>query len=134
MKFFNNLRESLIPQGLLKELRFLVRERLDLIESSSAYVNKMQRALELMNIKLANVISQIQGASGLKILRAILAGERDPERLASLCHKSILKTKAEDVAKSLHGNYTESLPSKRESCNSYRKSSHKILSTSEKSL
>lgn len=101
------LRESLIPQGLLKELRFLVRERLDLIESSSAYVNKMQRALELMNIKLANVISQIQGASGLKILRAILAGERDPERLASLCHKSILKTKAEDVAKSLHGNYNE---------------------------
>ena len=88
------LRESLIPQGLLKELRFLVRERLDLIESSSTYVNKMQRALELMNIKLANVISQIQGASGLKILRAILAGERDPERLASLCHKSILKTKA----------------------------------------
>lgn len=101
------LRESLIPQGLLKELRFLVRERLDLIESSSAYVNKMQRALELMNIKLANVISQIQGASGLKILRAILAGERDPERLASLCHKSILKTKAEDVAKSLHGNYND---------------------------
>ena len=45
------LRESLIPQGLLKELRFLVRERLDLIESSSTYVNKMQRALELMNIK-----------------------------------------------------------------------------------
>lgn len=101
------LRESIIPQGLLKELRFLVRERLDLIESSSAHVNKMQRALELMNIKLANVISQIHGSSGLKIIRAILAGERDPEHLASLCHKSILKCKAENVIKSLKGNYNE---------------------------
>lgn len=99
------LRESIIPEGLLKELRFLVRERLDLITSSSCYVNKMHRALELMNIKLANVIDQIQGASGLQVIRAILEGERDVEKLLSLCHKSIRMNKAEEIKKSLHGNY-----------------------------
>lgn len=99
------LRESIIPEGLLKELRFLVRERLDLISESSHYVNKMQRSLELMNIKLSNVIDQIQGASGLNIIRAILAGERNAEVLLSYCHKSIRKNKAENVIKSLNGNY-----------------------------
>lgn len=101
------LRESLIPEGLLKELRFLVRERDELIEDGGKYVNKMQRALELMNIKLSSVISQIQGVSGLNIIRAILAGERDVETLLSLCHGSIRNKKAEEVKKSLEGNYNE---------------------------
>jgi transposase len=99
------LRESIVAKGELKELRILVRERLDLIEMGSAYVNKMQKYPELMNIKLRNVISQIHGASGLRIIRAILSGERDPEKLVTLCHGSIRKTKREDVVKSLEGNY-----------------------------
>lgn len=99
------LRESIVAQGRFKELRMLTRERLDLIEMGSTYVNKMQKYLELMNIKLRNVISQIHGASGLKIIRAILAGERDPRKLVLLCHERILKTKREDVIKSLEGNY-----------------------------
>lgn len=99
------LRESIIPVGLLKELRFLVRERLDYIQNSSNYVNKMQRALELMNIKLVNVIDQIQGASGLQVIRAILAGERNADVLLSLCHASIRRNKGEDVKKALEGNY-----------------------------
>lgn len=65
----------------------------------------MQRSLELMNIKLANVIDQIQGASGLKVIRAILGGERDAEALLSLCHASIRRNKGEDVKKALEGNY-----------------------------
>lgn len=101
------LRESLIPQGLLKELRFLVREREELIEDGGKYVNKMQRALELMNIKLSSVISQIQGVSGLNIIRAILSGERDAETLLNLCHISIRNKKAEEVKKALEGNYNE---------------------------
>lgn len=101
------LRESLIPQGLLKELRFLVREREELIADGSRYINKMQRSLELMNIKLSSVISQIQGASGLKVIRAILSGERDSEVLLSLCHSSIRNKKAEEVKKSLEGNYNQ---------------------------
>lgn len=99
------LRESIIPEGLLKELRFLIRERADLIETSSMYVNKMQRSLELMNIKLREVISQIHGVSGLKVIRAILSGERDSEVLLSLCHSSIREKKADQIKKALEGNY-----------------------------
>lgn len=101
------LRESIVAKGKLKELRILVRDRLDLIEMGSTYVNKMQKYLELMNIKLGNVISQIHGASGLRMINAILAGERNAEKLVSLCHERIMKTKREDVIKSLEGNYSE---------------------------
>ena len=99
------LRESIVAEGLLKELRMLVRERGDLIEMGSSYVNKMQKYLELMNIKLRNVISQIHGESGLKIIHAILNGERDEEKLLLLCHSSILKNKRDEVKKALRGNY-----------------------------
>jgi transposase len=102
------LRESIVAEGQMKELRILMRERLDLIESGSSYVNKMQKYLELMNIKLRNVITQIHGASGLCIIRAIIDGERDPSKLADLCHENIQKKKRADVIKSLEGNYHQS--------------------------
>jgi len=101
------LRQSYIPSGGLKELRMLVREREDVIEVGSAYVNKMQKALELMNIKLTNVLSQLHGASGIKMIEAILRGERDPDKLLALCHKTIIKNKSERVRKALVGNYNE---------------------------
>jgi transposase len=101
------LRQSYIPAGGLKELRMLVREREDVIEMGSAYVNKMQKALELMNIKLTNVLSQLHGASGLKMIEAILQGERDPERLLAFCDSKIIKNKSEQVKKALVGNYNE---------------------------
>jgi len=72
----------------------------------STYVNKMQKYLELMNIKLKNVISQIHGFSGLQIIRAILNGERNVDKLLSLCDIRIRREKAEEVKKSLTGNYT----------------------------
>jgi transposase len=99
------LRESIVAKGELKELRILLRERLDLIEMGSTYVNKMQKYLELMNIKLRNVISQIHGASGLRMIKAIISGERDPEKLLSLCHETIRSKKREEVLKSLEGTY-----------------------------
>jgi transposase len=102
------LRESIVAEGLLKELRILTRERLDLIEMGSSYVNKMQKYLELMNIKLRNVISQVHGASGLRIIRAIIDGERDPQKLVALCHERIRREKWADVIKSLEGSYHES--------------------------
>jgi hypothetical protein len=73
----------------------------------STYVNKMQKYLELMNIKLRNVISQIHGDSGLKVIRAILLGERDENKLLELCHGSIKAKKSEEVKKALRGNYSE---------------------------
>jgi len=102
------LRESIVAEGDFKELRLLIRERLDLIEMGSTYVNKMQKYLELMNLKLRNVIAKIHGVSGIRIIKAILSGERDPNKLVELCHESIKKHKREDVIKSLDGNYNES--------------------------
>ena len=101
------LRQSYIPAGKFKELRMLNREREDIIEMGSAYINKMQKALELMNIKLTGVISQINGVSGIKMISAILNGERDPHKLLALCDKRIIKAKADRVLKALKGNYTD---------------------------
>jgi transposase len=101
------LRESIVAEGKLKELRFLTRERMDLIGMGATYVNKMQKYMELMNIKLGNVITQIHGASGLRIIKAVLSGERDLDKLADLCHERILDRKREEVKKSLEGNYNK---------------------------
>lgn len=101
------LRQSYIPSGKLKDVRLLVREREDIIEMGSSYVNKMQKALELMNIKLTQVIAQIHGASGLRMIEAILGGERDAEKLLALCDERIIEKKADRVKKALAGNYNE---------------------------
>lgn len=101
------LQESFVPEGKMLEIRYLVRERLDIIEMGSSYVNKMQRCLELMNIKLTEVISQIHGASGIRMIEAIIDGQRDPQVLLQLCDKKIIAKKAEQVLKALEGNYNE---------------------------
>jgi transposase len=101
------LRKSFIPSEKYMELRQLVRERLDIIDMGSVYVNKMQKCLELMNIKLKEVISQVHGASGIKMIKAILSGSRDKPYLLSLCDKRIVNKKAEQVLKALEGNYNE---------------------------
>jgi len=101
------LRESYIPAGKLKEVRMMVREREDIIEMGSSYVRKMQKALELMNIKLTNVLSQLHGRSGRNMIEAIIKGERDADKLLSLCSKQIRINKAEDIKLALEGNYNE---------------------------
>lgn len=98
-------KESFIPEGKLYELRFLTRERLDIIEMGGTYVNKMHKCLELMNIKIGHVLSQINGTSGMKMLKAIIGGERDAEKLLTLCDARVIKQKSDAVKKSLEGNY-----------------------------
>jgi len=102
------LRESIVAKGFQKDLRMLTRERMDLIGQGGSYINKMQKYLELMNIKLHNVISQLTGSSGLRIIQAIIEGQRDPEELLALCDARIIKNKSEELKKSLCGNYHES--------------------------
>lgn len=101
------LKESFIPEGKLLEIRYLVRERLDIIDMGSTYVNKMQRCLELMNIKLTEVISQIHGVSGMRMMKEIIRGERNPEVLLLLCDERIKKQKGNEVIKALEGNYND---------------------------
>jgi len=102
------LNKCFIPNNLVQELRTYQRLREDHIRSSAMHIQHMQKALILMNIRLKEVISQIHGASGMRIIRAILSGERSAEKLASLCDSRILKTKREWVIKSLKGHYNES--------------------------
>ena len=100
--------QSYIPAGKLKELRMMIREREDIVSMGSTYVNKMQKALELMNIKLTEVISQINGSSGIRMIEAIIKGERDKQQLLALCHISIREKKAAQVLEALEGHYNES--------------------------
>lgn len=102
------LNKCFIPDNLVQELRAYQRLREDHIRSSAMHINHMQKALILMNIRLKEVISQIHGASGMRIIRAILSGETNAEKLALLCDTRILKTKKDLVLKSLKGHYSES--------------------------
>jgi transposase len=101
------LRKSFIPDEKIRVLRTYIRHREKLIENESSFINRMQKSLILMNIRLHTVISQIHGYSGLNIIQAILQGERNPKKLVQLCHTSILKNKREDVIKSLEGTYKD---------------------------
>lgn len=99
------LHPSFIPPDHIRKLRGYVRLRDDHIHMAAQHVQHMQKALDLMNIKLHTVISQIQGASGMRVLKAILVGERDPKKLLDLCDVQIQKHKAEEVCRALVGNY-----------------------------
>lgn len=99
------LRKSFIPEAQIRQLRTYLRLRDDHIELGAMHVQHMHKALELMNIKLHRVISQIQGKSGLRIVEAILAGERDAKVLVGLCDGQILKHKRAEVIRSLAGTY-----------------------------
>lgn len=101
------LRCCFIPEKNITLLRSYLRTRQDHIQMAASHIQHMQKAFTLMNIRLHQVIAQIQGASGLRIVEAILSGERDPAKLVLLCDKQILKTKREDVILSLEGNYQE---------------------------
>ncbi|MDR2764185.1 MAG: transposase, partial [Tannerella sp.] len=79
------LSASFQPDRQTKALRSVVRHRSSLVEARSSCLNRMQKALEQMNIKIHTVISDIDGKTGLRILEAIFEGERDAETLASLC-------------------------------------------------
>ena len=94
-----------IPPAEILELRTLYRLREEHVSSGAMYVQQMQKALVLMNVRLHNVISQIHGVSGLRVVEAILSGERDARKLAALCVGQILKRKRAEVEASLHGTW-----------------------------
>ena len=102
------LNRCFVAESDVKELRIYQRLREDHIRSASMHINHMQKALIEMNIRLPEVLNQVHGVSGLAIIQAILNGERDKEKLLSLCDKRIIKTKGEEVLKSLNGRYTKS--------------------------
>lgn len=99
------LRNCFIPDEKIRIMRSYVRLREDHLKMGAQHIQHMQKALIQMNIRLTNAISHINGVSGIKIIKAIIGGERDPEKLVLLCDKSILLNKKEIVIESLIGNY-----------------------------
>jgi len=98
------LRGSFRPDGEIVALRAYLRHRTGLIEYRAAHIQHMQKALQQMNLQLMQVISDITGVTGLSIIRAIVAGERNPQQLASL-RQPTCKENEEVIAKALTGNY-----------------------------
>ena len=80
---FGLLRASFLPKGEIAALRAYLRQRERLVELSASHIQHMQKALMQMNVQVHHVVSDIMGVTGLRILRAIVAGERDPGVLAA---------------------------------------------------
>ena len=98
------LRGSFLPADRIRSLRAVMRHRTSLVEMAAAHTQHMQKALTQMNLQLHHVLSDRTGVSGLAILDAIVGGERDPQKLASL-RDGRVHASAETVRKSLVGNY-----------------------------
>jgi transposase len=86
------LRGAFRPGPHVCMLRTLVRDKATLVAERSDWVRRMQKSLDQMNVRVHRAVSDLDGATGMAILRAIVAGERDPRQLATLrdprCHKS----------------------------------------------
>jgi transposase len=114
------LRSSFRPPGFICAIRSLWRHRGSLIEMAAEHVMHIQKSLDQMNLQVHRVLNDITGLSGLRILDAILEGERDPVTLARLCHSRV-KSSEDTVAKSLEGDYRpEHLFALRQSLKAFR--------------
>jgi transposase len=100
------LRGSFRPTKEILPLRAYVRQRSRLFEKGAQEVLLMQKALTQMNVRLTMVVSDITGLTGMKIIKAIIDGERDPHKLACLRDYRCQKDK-EEIAKGLEGTYQE---------------------------
>ena len=98
------LRASFRPPEEICALRAVARHRANLIRYQAGHVQHMHKALQMMNVKLSQAVSDLTGATGLRIIRAILAGERDPLILAQLRDPKCAKSESE-IAQALTGNY-----------------------------
>jgi len=99
------LRPSFIPPLRIRELRELTRYRLTLKRTRADETNRVQKLLEGANIKLGNVATDVLGASGRAMCRALIAGETDPIRLAELA-KGALRRKRPALLAALRGRFT----------------------------
>lgn len=103
---FGLLRAAWRPAGDVCAIRAIARQREVLLVEQASWVQRMQKTLVEMNIQLTEVLSDIMGTSGQAIIRAIVAGERDPHALARLRHRRV-KASEDDVLKALTGNWRD---------------------------
>ena len=100
------LRGSFRPPDVVIALRAYLRQRLMLISYASTHIQHMQKALEQMNVKLTEVVSEITGLTGMRIITAILEGERDPARLAAMRDPGCKNDEA-TIARALEGTWRD---------------------------
>lgn len=114
------LRGSFRPAQDICAIRSLLRHRDTMVKSASSHVQHIQKALTQMNFQIHNVISDIVGVTGLSIINAIVAGERDREKLANLTDPRI-KADRKTILKSLEGDFRpEHLFTLKQALSSYR--------------
>ena len=100
------LHSAFRPDSDVREVRSMMRHRNDLVEMRNQHVQHVQKALTQMNVQLHNVISDVMGLTGLRILDAIVAGERDAAKLAKL-RDPHTKANEETIRKSLEGTWRD---------------------------
>jgi len=103
---FGILQPSVRVERAMIELRAYMRQRRTLTEQCSEQIQRMQKALTLMNVRLDQAVTDITGATGMSILRAILGGERDPAKLAELRDPGCSKSEME-IAEALSGHWRD---------------------------
>ena len=100
------VRGSFVPDLEVKELKDLVRARTILVRLRGEEVQRLEKLLESAALKLSSVISNLNGASGRRMIEALIAGERDPEVLAGLGH-GLLKASRAELAEALTGRFSD---------------------------
>ena len=100
------LESSFRPQAELIALRTMLRHRTQLLEHRAPHILHIQKALLQMNVQLSQALSDVTGETGLNIIRAIVAGERDPQKLAALRDRNCKKS-AEEIGKALTGTWRD---------------------------
>ena len=126
LESFGLLSGSFRPEAKICVLRSYMRQREMLIRAAGRYIQQMQKALTQMNLKLQHVISDLSGQTGLRIVRAIVAGERDRLKLAALKDRRI-KSDVSTIAQALEGDYQRSI------CLRSNRDSNSMTTTSKRS-
>lgn len=98
------LSSCFVPDARTMALRTYHRRRESLVQACSQQIQMMQKELTMMNVQIHRVLSDITGRSGMRILRAIVAGERDPQALAAMSDRRV-KACREDIVKALEGTW-----------------------------
>jgi transposase len=100
------IRGSFVPDEQTQEMRDFLRTRKQLVRERSGHIQRIQKTLEDANIKLDSVIANIMGVSGRAMIEALITGETDPAKLASLAHRQI-KAPRDDLNEALRGKVTK---------------------------
>lgn len=101
------LHRAFRPDAPIRRLRTLTRQRADLVCAAASQQQRMEKTLVCLNVQLGLVVSDLVGETGLAIIRAILAGERDPEQLVIYRSARCTKASIQEMKQALHGTYSD---------------------------